>query len=167
ASNATLFWRPRPGRLQRPDRREVEFCVTPLQHLDRLEPVAFKRLRELRLERRTSSRGAEGSITSGTAGPPRDLRQFRRIELAVLIAVEFSVGGKGDVIDVEIEPHADRIGGDEIFDVAGLIELDLSVSRARGERAEHDGRAATLAADQLGDGIDLLGRERDDCGTTR
>ena len=30
------------------------------------------------------------------------------------------------------------------------------------ERAEHDGGAAALAADQLGDGVDLVGREGDD-----
>jgi len=143
------------------------FCVAPLQRLDRLERVAFERLREFRLEWRTSSRRTKGSITRGTARAPGDLRQFGRIELAELIAIEFPVGSKGDMIDIEIESHTDRIGGDEIFDIAGLIELDLSVSCARGQRAEHDCRAASLAADQLGDGIDLFGRKRDDRGTTR
>ena len=66
------------------------------------------------------------------------------------------------MIDVEVEPHADRVGGDEIIDVAGLVERDLRVARARRERAEHHRRAAALAADQFGDGVDLLGRERDD-----
>ena len=71
------------------------------------------------------------------------------------------------MIDVEIEPHADRVGGDQIVDVAGLIERDLRVSGARRERAQHHRRAAALAADQLGDGIDLLGRERHDGGAAR
>ena len=48
------------------------------------------------------------------------------------------------------------------LDVARLIERHLRVARARRQRAEHHGRAAALAADQLGDGIDLAGRERDD-----
>ena len=49
-----------------------------------------------------------------------------------------------------------------IVDVAGLVERNLGVSRARRKRAEHHRRAAALAADQFRDGIDLLGRERDD-----
>ena len=66
------------------------------------------------------------------------------------------------MVDVEVEPHADRVGGDEIIDIAGLVDLDLGVAGARRERAEHHGRAAALAADQLGDGVDLLDREGDD-----
>ncbi|MGO7609469.1 hypothetical protein ACC695_39960, partial [Rhizobium ruizarguesonis] len=31
--------------------------------------------------------------------------------------VEFPVMGKGDVIDIEVEAHADRIGRHQIFDV--------------------------------------------------
>ena len=79
----------------------------------------------------------------------------------------FLSDGEGDVVDVEVEPHADRVGGDEVIDVAGLEELDLRVAGARRERAEHHRGAAALAADQLGDGVDLLGREGDDGGAAR
>ena len=89
------------------------------------------------------------------------------IELAELIAVELAVGGEGDVIDIEIEAHADRVGRDQIVDVARLIERDLRVARARRQRAEHDRGAAALAADQFGDRVDLVGRERDDRGAAR
>ena len=89
------------------------------------------------------------------------------MELAEAEAVEFLVGGEGDVVDVEVEAHADRVGGDEVVDVAGLVELDLGVAGARRERAQHDGGAAALAPDQLGDGVDLLGREGDDGGAAR
>ena len=98
----------------------------------------------------------------GAAGAAGDLREFGRIELAELVAVEFAVGGKRDVIDIEIEAHADGVGGDEVVDVAGLVERDLGVARARRQRAEHHRGAAALAADQFGDGVDLVGRERDD-----
>ena len=98
----------------------------------------------------------------GAAGAAGDLRQLGRVELAELIAVELAVGGERDVIDVEIEPHADGVGGDQIVDVAGLVERDLRVARARRQRAEHHRGAAALAADQFGDGVDLVGRERDD-----
>ena len=70
--------------------------------------------------------------------------------------------GEGDVVDVEVEAHADRVGGDEEVDVARLVERDLGVARARRQRAEHHGGAAALAADQLGDRVDLVGREGDD-----
>ena len=129
--------------------------------------MAFERLHELGLERRAAAGGAEGAVAGGAAGAAGDLRELGRIELAELIAVELAVGRKRDVIDVEIEAHADGVGGDEIFDVAGLVERDLRVARARGQRAEHHRRAAALAADQLGDRIDLLGRERDDGGAAR
>ena len=49
-----------------------------------------------------------------------------------------------------------------IVDIAGLVERDLRVAGAWAERAQHHRRAAALAADQLGDGVDLVGREGDD-----
>jgi methionine aminopeptidase len=83
-------------------------------------------------------------------------------EVAELVAVELAVLREGDVVDIEIEAHADGVGGDQVVDVAGLVERDLRVAGARAERPEHDRRAAALAADQLGDGVDLVGREGDD-----
>ena len=105
---------------------------------------------------------AEGAVAHVTAGAAGDLAELGGGQAAVLVAVELAVGGEGDVIDVEVEPHADGVGGDEEIDVAGLEELDLGVARARAERAEDDGGAAALAADQFGDGVDLVGGEGDD-----
>ena len=136
--------------------------IAPLQHADRLEGVAFQRLHQLGLERIAAAGGAEGAVAGGAAGAAGDLRELGRIELAELVAVEFAVGGEGDVIDVEIEPHADGVGRDQIIDVARLIERDLRIAGARRQRAEHHRGAAALAADQFGDGVDFLGREGDD-----
>ena len=152
---------------QRAERGEVEIGVAPLQHLHRLEDVAFQRVHQLGVERRAAAGGAEGAVAGGAAGAAGDLAEFGRIEPAELIAVELAVGREGDVIDVEVEPHADRVGGDEIVDVARLVERDLGVAGARRQRAEHDGGAAALAPDQLGDRIDLVGGERDDRGAAR
>ena len=66
------------------------------------------------------------------------------------------------MIDVEIETHADGVGRHQIVDFARLIELHLRIARARRQRAEHDRGAAALAADQFADGINFIGRERDD-----
>jgi hypothetical protein len=51
-----------------------------------------------------------------------------------MVSVEFPVRGEGDVIDVEVEPHADRVGRDEIIDIAGLVERDLGIAGPRRER---------------------------------
>ena len=84
------------------------------------------------------------------------------LKLAELVAVELAVGGESDVVDVEIETHADGVGRHQVVDLTGLIERDLRVARARRQCAEHDGRAAALAADKFGDRVNLLGREGDD-----
>ena len=106
--------------------------------------------------------GAEGAVAHGAAGAAGDLRQLGGIQIAELIAVELAVGGEGDVIDIEIEAHADGVGRHQVVDVAGLIERDLRIARARRQRAEHHRGAAALAADQFGDGVDFVGREGDD-----
>ena len=161
-----------PGRqrerdLQAAERGEIQLRIAPLQHFDAVEGVVLQRVDQLRLERRAASRGAEGAVARGAAGAAGDLRELRRVEPAELIAVIFAVGGEGDVIDVEIQPHADGVGGDEIIDVAVLEHLDLRIARARRQRAQHDGSAAMLPADQFGDGVDFIGRERDDRGASR
>ena len=153
--------------LQGTDRGEVEIAVAPLHQLHRLERVRFQRLDQFGLKRRASPAGAERAVAGGAAGAAGNLGKLGRIELAELIAVEFAIGGKRDVIDVEIEPHADGVGGDQIIDLARLIELDLGIARARRQCAEHDGGAATLAADQFRDGVNFVGRECDDGGAAR
>ena len=81
-----------------------------------------------------------------------------------MIPIEFTIGRERDVIDVEIEAHADRVGRHQIIDVAGLIHRHLGVAGARRQRAEHHRGAAMLTADQFGDRVDLIARERHDRG---
>ena len=66
------------------------------------------------------------------------------------------------MLNVEVQPHSDGIGGDEVIHLAVLIHLNLRVARAWAERAHHNGRPALLSADQLGDGIDVVDREPHD-----
>ncbi len=129
--------------------------------------MAFERLGELGLEWRAPGGGAEGAVARGPSGTAGDLGELGRVEPPELIAVELAVGGESDVIDVEIEPHADRVCGDQIFDIAGLIERDLRVAAARAERPHYHRGTAPLAADQFGYGVDFLGREGDDGGAPR
>jgi len=94
-------------------------------------------LDQFRLERRAAPRRTKGAVTGGAAGAAGDLGEFGRIEAAELIAVIFAVGGKRDVIDIEVEPHPYRIGRHQIIDVAGLEHRHLRVAGARGQRPQH------------------------------
>jgi hypothetical protein len=138
-----------------------------LQQLHAVERVVLQRIDQFRLERRAAPGGAERAVARGAAGAAGDLREFRGFSRRILIAVIFAVGGEGDVIDIEIQPHADGVGGDEIIDLARLEHRDLRIACAWRQRAQHHGRAAVLAADQFGDGVDFVGRERDDGGAPR
>ena len=114
------------------------------------------------LELRDLAGYAERAVVHVAAGAAGDLAKLGGGQIAVALAVEFADAGERDMIEVEIETHADGVGGDEEVDIAVLVERDLGVAGARAERAEHDGRAASLTAHQLGDGIDVVDGEGDD-----
>ena len=71
------------------------------------------------------------------------------------------------MVDIHVQAHADGVGRDQEIDLAGLEQSDLGVAGARTERAHHHRRAAALAADELGDGVDRLGGEGDDGAAPR
>ena len=156
--------RERERHLQRAERGEIQLRIAPLQHPYAFEGVVLQRIDQFRLERRAATGGAKCAVAGGAAGPARNLGKFGGVETAELVAVIFAVGRERHMIDVEVEAHADRIGSDEVIDVAVLEHGHLRVSRAGRERAEHDRRAAMLAADQFGNRVDLICREGDDCG---
>jgi|GEM_PF-4633385 len=101
-------------------------------------------------------------VSPGAAG---DLRHLSDGQPPGAASVELVQPGKGDMRDVHVEAHADRIGCNQIIDLACLKHRDLCVAGARGEGAHHHRRAAAQAPQHLGDGIDLLRAERDDRGT--
>ena len=148
--------------LQAFERAEIEIAVAPLQHAHAIEVVRLEPLDRVGIERVRRAGDAEGAVVHVAAGAAGDLAQLRRRQVAMVLSVELARRREGDVIDVEIEAHADGVGGHEEVDVARLIERHLRVARARRQRAEHDGGAAALAADELGDGVDLGRREGDD-----
>ena len=105
---------------------------------------------------------AESAVAAEAPGAPGDLADLLRIEAARAPAVELAQASEGDMVDVHVEAHADRVGRDQEIDFAGLEELDLRVAGARAERPHHHRRPAAMAADQFGDGVDRVGGERDD-----
>ena len=123
--------------------------------------MAFHRGDPILVHFRALSGDAEGPVPAIAPGPPGDLADLLRMQPARAPPVELSEAGEGDMVEVHVQPHADRIGGDEKIDLAGLEQLHLGVAGARGQRAHHHRRAAALATDQFGDGVDRLGGERD------
>ena len=93
--------------------------------------MTFERLHKFRLERIAAAGGTKRSIACCTAGAAGNLRKFGGIELPELVAVEFSIGSKGDVVDIEIEPHPDGIGRDQIVDIARLVQGNLRIACPR------------------------------------
>ena len=152
---------------QRVHVREVEIAVAPAELVERLEAVRLHRGRHLIAERVALRGGAERPVAHAAAGAAGDLRHLGRGEAARAVAVELPHRGERHVVHVHVEAHADRVGGDQEIDLLGLIQRHLGVAGARREPAHHHRAAAAPAADQLGDGVDLGGGERDHGGARR
>src|SRR5215472_15774317 len=104
---------------QCPDRLETQPRVAPVQAGERIEAVRLDRLDDLRIQRPLLGGGAKGAIAHMAPRTTRDLRDFGSIEPTRSATVELADPGKGNMVDIHVEPHPDRIGGDEIIDFAG------------------------------------------------
>ena len=70
------------------------------------------------------------------------------------------------MIHIQIQAHPNCVGGDQIVNLAILIEVHLSIPRAGAERPHDHCRPALLTAQQFRDSVDTIDREPDD-GTAR
>ncbi len=105
---------------------------------------------------------AKGTIVHMPSGPPCNLAKFSRRQATVLLAVELACRREGDVIDIEVQTHANGISRHEITNVSRLIKSNLCVTRSWRQSAQDDGRASMLAPDELGDGVNVRRRKSDD-----
>ena len=85
--------------------------------------MAFDRRDDVRIEIRRIARHAERAILAKPAGAPGDLGDLLRIEPAQPTPVEFAQSGEGDMVDIHVQPHPDRIGRDQEVDFAGLEQI--------------------------------------------
>ena len=129
--------------------------------------MAFDRRDDVRVEIGRIARYAERAILAKSAGAPGDLGDLLRIEPAQAPPVEFAQSGEGDMVDIHVQSHPDRVGRDQEIDFAGLEQIDLRVAGARTERAHDHGGPAALAADEFGDGVNRVGGEGDDGAAPR
>ena len=80
------------------------------------------------------ARRAEGAVVHVAPGAPGDLRQLGGRQVARGAAVELALLGEGDVVELQVEAHADGVGGHQVIDLAGLVQGDLGVAGARAQR---------------------------------
>ena len=104
--------------LQRFDTVKIEEGGAPLQHPHGIEVVRLDSLHQRIGEGVDLSGDAESAVADVSASAPRDLADLGGVQFAVLIAVELVVLGKGDMVDVEVEAHANGVGCHEVIDVA-------------------------------------------------
>ena len=149
------------------ERGEVEPGVAPFGGGQRRKDVALDCGDDVGVHLRRVAGDAERAVALVAAGAAGDLADLLVVEPAGAAAVELAQRGEGDVVDVHVEAHADRVGGDQKVDLARLEEGDLGVAGAGRQRAHDHRRAAAMAADQFGDGVDRVGREGDDGGARR
>ena len=143
--------------------RQVRLAPEDLAH--RLETMLLDPLDFLRRKGRRAVRCADVAERAILLVPPRapgDLRHLGDGQAARALPVIFTQRGEGDMLDIQIEPHADRIRRDQIIDLARLEHRDLGIARGRAERPHHHRRAAAMPTQRLGHAIDLLHREGDD-----
>ena len=152
---------------QRRQRIEPGFRVAPEQPGQRGKAVLLQRIDFLVGKFRRAmpvaqpAQRSEGAIALMPPGAPCNLGHFRRGQAALALAVELRQAGKGHMADVKVQPHSDGIGRHQIVDLARLIERYLRVAGLRAHRPHHQRRAAAIAPQHLGHGVDLLGREGD------
>ena len=160
-----VFGRHFQGLDQAVNAAELQSVVAPVDLVLRGKVVIHDRAGNVIVQRRRVPGGAKSAGFEPAPCPPRDLRQFIRGQGPHPPPVKFAERREGHMIDIEVQPHADGIGGNQIVDLSVLIHRHLRIARARRECAHHHRRTALLAADQLGDGIYILNRKPDDCAT--
>ena len=147
---------------QRWQRLEGKRGVAPVGPADRREPVILDRLYEGRVEGLDPAGRAEAAVRKVAACAAGNLRNLSGREHPHRAAVELLVGRERDMIQVQVEPHANGIRRDQAVHLARLVETDLCIAGARAERPQHHGAPAPQPADALGKRVDRLGREGDD-----
>ena len=159
------------GALQRADQGFeagiIERGVAPLDGVDRIEAVAFNRFPFLVLEGRAAAGFAKLAIGAEATCASGNLCRFGQCQRAVAAPIILGARSEHDAADIQVQTHADGIGGDDVIDLAGLVERDLRIAGTGRQRAHDDRRAALLPAEEFGNRVDFLGAEGDNGGALR
>jgi len=120
-------------------REEVEVVRAPEEVGERGEAVLLHGLHQPRVQGAELRRRREVAVANVPARPARDLADLGRAERPRPHPVELREAGEDHVVDVEIQAHADGVGGHEVVHLPGLVEAHLGVAGARGEGPEDEG----------------------------
>ena len=155
----------RRRRLQRSDKRiyaaKLQRMIAPLQLVQRGKPVIHDRLCHPILKRPDIPCDAKSAILLSPSGAACDLGQLVRGQRTHAPPIKFRERRKGNMVNVQIQPHANRICRNQKINLAILIHVDLRIARARTERTHDNGRPPLLTADQLSDSIDIINGKSD------
>ncbi|MCB1991403.1 MAG: hypothetical protein KDG49_08090, partial [Geminicoccaceae bacterium] len=110
---------------------EIEIAVAPAEPLERQEIVGFHRLDDTVVQRAAAIGRAERAVRHVPPGPAGDLADLGGREPAVVAPVELVELGEGDMDEVHVEAHADGVCGNDVVDIARLIEGHLGIAGAR------------------------------------
>ena len=99
---------------------KIKLRIAPLQHPHRVKRVAFQPPHQIVLERVNPPGHAKSAVAGIPPGAAGDLAHLGGCELSVLITVKLAISRKRDMVDIKIEAHADRVGGDKEIHVAIL-----------------------------------------------
>ncbi len=138
-----------------------------MQHLDWVEAVVLHGLDDVFGEAADLGGCAKAAVVHMAPGPTGDLPDFRGSEPPCLPTVELAGFGKGNVVEVHVQAHADRVGGDQIVDLAGLVHLDLLVAGSGAQCAQNNRAATAHALERLSDVINIGRREHHDGAAPR
>ncbi len=110
--------RPRQGFHQGRQARQVERRVAPFKRSNGFECMGFDAVDQVLIERGAVSGFAKRAEIAKAAGAACNLRQFRWVQGTMPPAIIFGRRSEGDVVDIQIQPHADGICRNEEIDLA-------------------------------------------------
>ena len=128
---------------KRVEAAEIQARIAPMQLLDRGKAAVFDGGDQRIFQRLHITGHPETAIGAIAPGPPGNLAQLMGHQFAHPAAIEFRIPRKGHMGNIEIQPHADRVGCDEVIDVAVLVQFHLGIPGPGRQRA-HDHRSAAL-----------------------
>ena len=85
----------------------------------------------------------KASICHAPPCTTRNLRKFIRRKWSHAAPIKFAERGKGNVMYIKVQPHANRVSRHQIFHITILIKLDLGIARA-GTKCSQNNRSASF-----------------------
>ena len=113
------------------DAAKAQIGAAPVQFSQRRKAMVGDRVCHIFVQRSGLARHPKGPVCHTAPGPARDLRQLIGHKRPHTPPVEFGQRRERNMVDIEVQTHADGIRRYQIIDLTILVEVDLRVPRAR------------------------------------